>query len=106
MLREAALSAAALVANGAALLAATYATPAAEQTPPVVAPVEKADEDQWKITGSVYFLPGDTSADLNGKRQVGSLAAWLGLFHDPDVDTVARAGMEFALPFTGATMSN
>jgi hypothetical protein len=90
------------VALGAvSLLCGAFLTAASGQTPPPAepaqpeAPVEKADDLAWKITGSFYRLPDDRSVDLNAKRQIGAFGAWLGVFHDQEVDTVARAGVEY-----------
>lgn len=63
-----------------------------EGQPPTA--VERADELAWKATGSLYVQQGGASGDLNLRRQAGALAGWLGLFHDPHLDTVARAGLE------------
>ena len=71
------------------------AAPGAAQTPPAAAPVERADDLTWKVTGSLYRIPGDVNLDLNVRHQMGPVGGWLGLFHDPHVDTVARVGLEY-----------
>jgi hypothetical protein len=73
------------------------ASPASAEEPTAAAPtaVERADDLLWKATASLYLQPDDDSADLNVRRQAGPLAAWLGLYHEPSVDTVARAGLEW-----------
>src|SRR6266446_5896814 len=72
------------------------AAPAAAQMPPAApAPVERADDLAWKLTGSLYHIPGDVNLDLNVRHQMGLVGGWLGLFHDPRVDTVARVGLEY-----------
>jgi hypothetical protein len=63
-------------------------------SPPAVSPVEQADDRPWKATGSLYLLPEDRNEDLNLKREVSNVGAWVGVFHDPQTVTVARVGGE------------
>ena len=84
-----------LLAGGGLAAPARADTPA--QAEPAATPVEHADDLLWKATGSLYLQDGHTSGDLNLRRQAGPLGAWLGLFHDPGLDTVARAGVEWDL---------
>lgn len=72
--------------------AASADTPAPTSATPTA--VERADDLAWKATGSLYVQEGGASGDLNLRRQAGVLAGWLGVFHDPHSDTVARAGLE------------
>jgi len=86
------LCALALAALAGAAAAADTQAAAQPQTP-----VEKADDLLWKATASVYRQPDDTAGDLNLRRQAGDLAGWLGLYHDPQGDTIGRAGLEWDL---------
>lgn len=63
--------------------------------PPPLAPVERADDLRWKATGSVYFLPEVTWADVNVRRQLGTFGTWIGVFHDPNTETIGRVGLEW-----------
>jgi hypothetical protein len=83
-----------------ALLSGAFTPRAHADTPAVPGPaptaVERADDLVWKATGSLYVLPDEAWVDLNVRRQLGSFAAWLGLFHDPSTETAARVGVEYA----------
>ena len=77
-------------------LAWLAAGPVAAQAPSAaLAPVERADDLAWKVTGSLYHVPGDVTLDLNVRHQMGPVGGWLGLLHHPHVDTVARVGLEY-----------
>jgi hypothetical protein len=84
-----------------ALAVVALAATAGADTPVVPGPaptaVERADDLLWKATGSLYLQEGNTSGDVNVRRQAGAFAAWLGVFSDPGLDTVARAGVEWDL---------
>jgi hypothetical protein len=69
------------------------------QAPAPIVPIERADDLLWKVTGSLYLQPGNTSGDLNVRRQLGAFGAWLGVFRDPGTDTVGRAGVEWDARF-------
>jgi hypothetical protein len=77
------------------MLTLAAAASRAETLPASPTPVERSDDLLWKATASAYLVSGHVSGDANLRRQVGPVFAWVGLFHDPGIDTVARVGAEY-----------
>ncbi len=82
---------AAVLGSGAATASACDEPP----TAPAPTPLERADDLAWKATGSLYLQRNETAFDLNLRGQTGALVGWLGVYHDPTADTIARVGVEY-----------
>jgi hypothetical protein len=79
-----------------AVAALAVVTAHADETPPApVAPVERADALAWKATAAAYRTQGQFDGDLNLKRQIQAVGAWLGVFSQTGTGSIGRVGAEY-----------
>lgn len=71
------------------------ATGAADPPPATPPPIVRADELPWKATAALYRTQGQFDGDLNLKRQIHDVAAWLGVFSQTGTGPIGRIGAEY-----------